>query len=44
MHCPNDLRAKIELMRFYVGPTGPGADDDLDTSVAAGFDYLFPRG
>ncbi|WP_159718748.1 hypothetical protein [Geminicoccus flavidas] len=41
--CLDDLRAKIELMRFNAGPTGPGADDDLDASIAAGFDFLFPR-
>jgi hypothetical protein len=43
VRCFDDLRGKMELMRFYSSPTGPGDDDDLDASIVAGFDCLFPQ-
>ncbi|WP_159717672.1 hypothetical protein [Geminicoccus flavidas] len=44
VRCLDDLRGKIELMRFYSGPSGSGGNDDLDASIVAGFDRHFPRG
>ncbi len=41
--CLDDLRGKIELMRFYSDSTGSGMEDNLAASIAAGFGLLFPR-